>query len=257
MLTVQKIQPKVLHKYIEAFKIYHFGEASDVRLLPKGVFEMVFQSEHSFQHNTNYSSGWKLRPRHFIGGLHNQSYTVNSGQKGNYCIVVEFKPNTAKYFIPEKLNLFQNTLVDISDIWGKSARTLSNKVDRESKEEWKVEQIENFLFQRFMRNKHTVIDKALNEIIDSNGFVSIDALSKNAWLSMAQFRKRFNEEVGMSPIRYSKIVRVNHAVQKLKCMDRSMTDIAYAMGYFDQSHFIKDFKAIVGISPKRYQNQLI
>ena len=79
-----------MHPYIQAFKVYHFIDKDDVFLVPKGVFEMVFQSQHSFQHNTNYSSGWQLRPRNFVGGLHNQAYRVNSGTGDNYfCTLVE------------------------------------------------------------------------------------------------------------------------------------------------------------------------
>jgi len=256
-ITIQKIFPKVLHQYIEAFKIYNFTDDEDVQLLPKGVFEIVFQNEHSFQHNTNYSSGWKLRPRNFVGGLHSQSYTVNSGKGKNYCIVVEFKPNTAKYFIPERLNAFQNSVVDINVIWGSSSVDLSRKIDREHRVELKVDHIESFLLRQFTSPKGSVIDVALNKILSSQGFVRINELSQSVLLSEAQFRKRFNEEVGMSPIQYSRIVRVNSALELMKSTAKSMTDISYSLGYFDQSHFIKDFKNIVGVSPKKFHSQLI
>jgi len=226
----------------------------DVFLLPKGVFEIVFQSQHSFQHNTNYSSGWKLRPRNFIGGLHNQAYNVNSGTKENYCIVVEFRPNSAKYFIPEKLNVFQNAVIDINEIWGKSASQLSQKLDKEGCEELKLEHIENFLLQQFIAPRPSVVDRALQKIISSNGFEKINDLAHNASLSSAQFRKRFNEEVGISPSQYSKIVRVNASLKSIKENKRSLTDLSYSLGYFDQSHFIKDFKHMVGLSPKKYQS---
>lgn len=243
-----------MHHYIEAFKIYRFIDDWDVFLLPKGVFEIVFQSQHSFQHNTNYSSGWKLRPRNFIGGLHSQSYSVNSGTKPNYCIVVEFKPNTAKYFIHEKLNAFQNAVIDINEIWGKPASLLSQKIDREKSEEHKLEHIENFLLQQLKTSKISVVDTALQKILSTNGFVKINELSQNAALSTAQFRKRFNEEVGTSPSQYSKIVRVNAALEMIEENKKSFTDLTYSLGYFDQSHFIKDFKNVVGLSPKNYQS---
>ncbi len=253
-LTIQRFTPKVLHQYIEAFKIYQFIDDLDVFLLPKGVFEIVFQSQHSFQHNTNYSSGWKLRPRNFIGGLHNQAYNVNSGTKENYCIVVEFKPNTAKYFIPEKLNAFQNAVIDIKEVWGTSASLLSQKLDRAKSQELKLEYIEDFLLQQFIMPKTSIVDVALQKIISSNGFEKINDLSQNASLSPAQFRKRFNEEVGISPSQYSKIVRVNASLKRIKENRGSLTDVSYSLGYFDQSHFIKDFKHIIGLSPKKYQS---
>ncbi len=256
-LTILKYPAKVLHQYIEAFKVYHFIDDNEVLLLPKGVFEIVFQNHHSFQHNTSYTSGWRLRPRNFIGGLHNQSYHVNSGIGENYCIVVEFKPNTAKYFIPEKLNVFQNAVIDINEIWGKSARLLSQKIDREKSDKRKVEYIENFLIQKFITSKNSVIDAALQKIISSNGFVVVNELSQNAFLSSAQFRKRFNEEVGISPSQYSKIVRVNASLERINENKNSLTRLSHSLGYFDQSHFIKDFKYVIGQSPKKYLSRQV
>ena len=252
-LSIQTYTPKVLHPYIEAFKVYHFHGNEDIRLFPKGVFEIVFQRRHSFQHHTNYSEGWKLRPRNFIGGLHNQYYHVTSGDEENYCIVAEFKPNTAKYFIPEKLGVFQNSLIDINDIWGNAARKLSNKIDRESSDAIKIKHIENFLLDQFIPPKESVIDTALDTMISSKGFIDITTLSKTAFLSKAQFRKRFKEEVGIAPSQYHKIVRVNASLKMIQQKEKSLTDISYALGYFDQSHFIKDFKAVIGWAPARYQ----
>jgi len=116
-LNFQKLSPTLLKQYIAAFYIYHFDTNSDVQLFPKGVFEIVFQSDGRFQHNTSYSSGWQTRPQNFIGGLHNKSYHVKSRQKNSYCIVVEFKPDTAKYFIHHSLRDFQNNVVDTSEVW--------------------------------------------------------------------------------------------------------------------------------------------
>ena len=118
-LNFQKLSPTLLKQYIAAFYIYHFDANSDVQLFPKGVFEIVFQSDGRFQHNTSYSSGWQTRPQNFIGGLHNKSYHVKSCQKNSYCIVVEFKPDTAKYFIHHSLRDFQNNVVDTSEVWRK------------------------------------------------------------------------------------------------------------------------------------------
>jgi len=255
-LTISSYPAKILHQYIQAFKVYHFIDKNDVFLVPKGVFEIVFQSQHSFQHNTNYSSGWKLRPRNFIGGLHNQSYHVNSGTGDNYCIVVEFKPNSAKYFIPEKLDLFQNAVIDINEIWGATAQLLSQNIDREVSDRRKVEHIESFLLGKFKIPKKSVIDASVQELISSNGFTRINDLSDNASLSIAQFRKRFREEVGIAPSQYSKIVRIKTALDMIHKNQYSLTDISYTMGFFDQSHFIKDFKYIIGLSPKKYQSQL-
>ncbi len=198
-LNIQKYTPRVLGQYIEAFSVYRFDDDMDVQLFPKGVFEIVFQSHDAFQHNTAYSLGWKTRPQNFIGGLHNKSYHVKAGDRKNYCIVVEFKANTAKYFIPCKLHHFQNSLIDIFEVWGSDSIQLANKIHQEETDQGKIQQIENFLMNKFLGSKGSVIDEALHQILSSNGFVEVNQLATNAFLSLAQFRKRFKEEIGISP----------------------------------------------------------
>ena len=215
-LNFQKLSPTLLKQYIAAFYIYHFDANSDVQLFPKGVFEIVFQSDGRFQHNTSYSSGWQTRPQNFIGGLHNKSYHVKSRQKNSYCIVVEFKPDTAKYFIHHSLRDFQNNVVDTSEVWGEDAMTLSEKLNLEENDGNKVKLIENFLLGKMIEHKQSKIENALKLIFASEGFIEISELAKSSALSDAQFRKRFNNEIGISPSQYCKIVRANTALARLK-----------------------------------------
>ena len=252
-MTIHTYPSHRLGRYIEAYRIYHFDEGVDVHLLPKGVFEIVFQSKESFQHNTYYSTGWEPRPRNFIGGLHNKAYHVKSDSRQGYCIAVEFKPNTAKYFIPEKLDYFQHTVVHINDIWGKAAEILSRKLDKEKSDLLKIKLIEDFLVKRFEKSTPSKVDQAMQLIVQSRGIVQVSQLANQALLSASQFRKRFKEEVGISPSQYTKIVRINTSLALLPDHSQTLTDISYALGYFDQSHFIKDFKSVLGQSPKYYR----
>lgn len=256
-LDIQKYAPKVLNQYIETFNIYHFDRDIDIRLFPKGVFEIVFQNNDNFQHNTSYSSGWETRPKDFIGGLHNKSYTVKSKGNNNFCIVVEFKPNTAKYFISDKLHNFQNNVIDIFEIWGNSALDLSLKIKKEKSDQHKVKLIEHFLLDKFISQKNSIIDGAINAILSSNGFIEVNELAIKAALSPAQFRKRFKEEIGISPSQYCKIIRINKTLSIFEQdYQKSLTELTYRLGYFDQAHFIKDFKSVTGASPKSFKKTI-
>ncbi len=257
LVTVQKYTPSILHPYIECFSIYYFPKGEDIQLFPKGVFEIVFQSNDCFEHNTSYSAGWQARPKSFIGGLHNRSYFIKPQGRENYCIVVEFKPHTAKYFVPVKLNDFQNQVVSIFDIWGPSAVDLAQRIHRERSDVQKVEFIEAFLFDKFIQQKQSVIDQSIQCIQNSRGFVEVKELSNQSKLSTAQFRKRFKEEIGISPSQYCKIVRINTTLDILKDnYQASLTELTYQLGYFDQAHFIKDFKSIVGATPKQFKRAI-
>lgn len=254
MLNIQEYPPHLLRKYVANYSIYRFGENIDTQLYPKGIFEIVFQSNTNFQHNTSYSAGWQSRPKNFIGGLHNKSYTVRANGNNNFCIAVEFKPNTAKYFIPYKLHNFQNNIVDILDIWGNGAIELSHKITTEKENFIKISLIEDFLLQKIIQQKTSIIDNAITIILASKGFVEVSQLARTIGLSNAQFRKRFKEEIGISPSQYCKIVRINTTLTLLeKGYKKSLIDLSYQLGYFDQSHFIKDFKSVTGCSPKSFK----
>ncbi len=254
MLTIQNYSSKILDQYISSYSIYRFSENTDIQLMPKGVFEIVFQSSSHFQHNTSYSSGWQSRPQNFVGGLHNKSYHVRSNGNNNFCVVVEFKPNTAKYFIPCQLHDFQNDIVDITEIWGNDAYELTQQITALKNDSNKISLIEEFLKYKIIKKKQSVIDNSVNLIIASKGFVEVSELARKACLSNAQFRKRFKEEIGISPSQYCKIVRINTTLDLFeKSYQKPLVELSYQLGYFDQSHFIKDFKSVTGFSPRSFK----
>ena len=81
----------------------------------------------------------------------------------------------------------------------------------------------------------------------------IDALSESICLSNRGLQKLFKKYVGMSPVFYKKITRFNQAANLLlRQQDTPLTQIAYMCGYYDQAHFIKDFRQFGGISPSEF-----
>jgi AraC-like DNA-binding protein len=89
---------------------------------------------------------------------------------------------------------------------------------------------------------------AVNQIISSQGSIRIADLAENAVLSRRQFSRRFNERVGITPKSFAQIVKFRHVIE-LAYSATSLTDLALKGGYFDQSHFIKDFRKRSGLSP--------
>ncbi len=80
--------------------------------------------------------------------------------------------------------------------------------------------------------------------------VSVNVLADNACLSRKQFERVFREQVGMNPKEYARVVRFQKAMRMLQCGSRDYPYIAYHCGYADQSHLIRDFKAMSGHTPK-------
>lgn len=256
-LIVKNQSSQLLQQFIEGFYIYHFRENQDVYFHPKGIFEIVFQSGACFNHNTAYTSGWEARPTNFVGGLHNKAYTVRSEAPGQYCISVAFKPHAPRHFINMPLHEFRNALVTITDVWGDDANALLEALDKAVDIQQKIKIIEDFLITRFSLYDVSRIDQALDYIEATRGFISVQDIASKVGLSEPHFRKRFKEDIGLSPAQYCKIKRMHASMELLEQEPgRSLTELTYLLGYFDQSHFIKDFKSIAGSSPKFFRQAL-
>lgn len=244
-----------LDAFIDGILIYHFFDDSPVRLNPEGQFELIFQLDGSFKQHSINSTDWESRPTSFIGGLHNSSYTVKPEKEGAKLISVVFKPHCARFFIPDKLNLFKNKLVDMDDVFPKTELEKIERLYNNSNKSDSLSLIKGFLKSVYKSRPASSIDIALGLIYQRNGFINVDELSGSSFLSKSQFRKRFNEEVGMSPKEYCKIIRTRSATHYLlHNPEKQLTKLTYELGYFDQSHFIKDFKSVMGLSPKHFQN---
>lgn len=251
---VLKYRPKRLSAFIDSFLVYHFMDDIPVILNPEGHFELIFQIDGNFSQNNINAFIWQSRPAFFIGGLHNTSFAIRPENKQSKLISVIFKPHCARYFIPDKLHLFKNKLVDMLDVFGVSKMNHIEVVQKKMSIESKLDIIESFLMDIYTKRSASTIEKALSKIIKQNGFIQIDQLAQLSCLSNSQFRKRFNEEVGMSPKEYSKVIRSKFITQVLrKNPQLKLTELTYELGYFDQAHFIKDFKSVTGYSPKHFQ----
>ncbi|WP_374590916.1 helix-turn-helix domain-containing protein [Novosphingobium sp.] len=85
------------------------------------------------------------------------------------------------------------------------------------------------------------------------GTVPIQDLADSAGLSLRHFQRRFRQLTGLNPKHYARICRIGHTVHRKELEpDAPWTDLAHEAGYADQSHFIRDFKALTGTLPRDF-----
>jgi AraC-like DNA-binding protein len=91
-----------------------------------------------------------------------------------------------------------------------------------------------------------------NALFASNGLTCVAAMAASSGLTPRQFERRFVEQVGVAPKLYARIIRFNAAVdRKLACPNRTWTEIAHELHYYDQMHLVHDFHDLAGDSPTR------
>ncbi|WP_020649906.1 helix-turn-helix domain-containing protein [Solimonas variicoloris] len=96
------------------------------------------------------------------------------------------------------------------------------------------------------------------ELIDARlaDKLALDELAELLDLSVATFCRRFKHSVGLPPYQYVLRTRIERAKAQLARHERSLSEIAQALGFYDQSQFSNAFRRIVGISPREYRRRL-
>ncbi|HAE68509.1 MAG TPA: AraC family transcriptional regulator, partial [Sphingobacterium sp.] len=100
------------------------------------------------------------------------------------------------------------------------------------------------------------IQRAILEIIESQGQIIIKEIAKREALNIRTFERRFLKETGISAKQFAKMVQFQAAFKQLNSKDfRKITEIVYENGFADQSHFIRVFKTFTGTTPASFNKK--
>jgi methylphosphotriester-DNA--protein-cysteine methyltransferase len=92
---------------------------------------------------------------------------------------------------------------------------------------------------------------ALALIHKSKGNIRISELTEQLHIGQSPLEKRFRQAVGASPKKFASIVRLKNVIQQYDSVN-SLTELGYEAGFYDQAHFIKEFKTFTGCTPEKY-----
>ncbi|KIO78905.1 AraC family transcriptional regulator [Pedobacter lusitanus] len=148
----------------------------------------------------------------------------------------------------------KNQMIDLKTLLGNQAHELEEKMMLAADHSQRVEIISGFLEKRLAVAKQQPpgIFQTIRYMIQTSEIINIEQLAAHNFLSTRQFERNFKQQAGFSPKLFSRIVRFQHALALYNHNNKSLAEIAYTCGYYDQSHFIQDFKQFSGHKPKEY-----
>lgn len=95
--------------------------------------------------------------------------------------------------------------------------------------------------------------EANQRIVHQKGSIRIKRLAELLNVSQSTLERNFVRLVGISPKRYIEIIRNTEVLGRIKT-SKDWQSLTEELSYFDQAHFIKDFKRIMGVAPSSYLN---
>lgn len=121
----------------------------------------------------------------------------------------------------------------------------------------RVRLTERFLHQLARDTERTSIAHVAMVTFRGQGHLDVEGMAERVALSVRQFERQFEREIGMPPKRFARIARFQGALDsKVATPNRTWLDIAHCVGYYDQMHLVRDFKSLSGITPTQLMAQL-
>lgn len=252
-----KYQPKqLLRDFIECYFIWR-SEAPKATILvdspPSAFSAIIFNlaGRHSVRIDPN--SLIKL-PSAFISGQSIKNYELAIETEIDQVGIV-FKPSGLYHLFGLQMFEFTNSRENLNHVLKDSFKDLQEKLYHSPSDLARISLLEEHLLARLNAVNPSLdgVDKAASAIIDNFGNVKIPELISHAFMSRRKFERHLLTRVGLSPKYYARIRRYGYTCL-LMAGQRSVQwdQLLYQVGYYDQSHFIKDFKEFSGLSPSQY-----
>ncbi|HEY6504180.1 MAG TPA: helix-turn-helix domain-containing protein [Chitinophagaceae bacterium] len=229
------------------------GAASRQRVLPDGCMEMIFHYGDLYRQYFEDGSS-VIQPRSFVFGQITKFIEIEpTGVSG--IVSARFLPDGLSQFLEIPIAELEDKAVSIIDLFGEKGKLLEEKVLAATGNQERIKLIEEFLLS-FLADPgmvDTVTKACIDVIIQSQGQMGVVELADKMNINRRNIERRFTSAVGMSPKQLSKVVRLQATLKMLEQKKfTSLTSLAYENGYYDQAHFIKDFKEFTGMSPKSF-----
>lgn len=257
-MTYREIQPGLpLRPYVKCYYIYESG--SDVAfydtVFPSGSMEVIFNLG-TGNWQTAHRGEYVTTPSIECWGQLTRPLPIQSIGK-NTMLGIRFFPHAAAKFIGDKVDLFNNQVVDYGYLAGKAVAALHAMLVETQSWNRRVELVEAYLLRQVsMTGKNgsgmSVVSDVMKEMTRDGFFDNIDSVASRYGITSRYLQKLFLQYTGLTPKLYSKINRFQNSLRLVARKNASLTSIAYECGYFDQSHFIREFKSFTGVTPSGY-----
>ena len=188
-------------------------------------------------------------PPSVISGIRESSRTVNYA-KDTCNLLVIFKEGGAAAFFKEPLHELGSISVSLDYLIQQSkVRVLEEELAIAENTAQRIGIIEQFLLSELKNTQpDLLVSEAMQQIRQSKGDIKIKSLLSGLPISRDPFEKRFRKITGTSPKHFAAIIRLQNLIENYSGAV-SLTEAAYSAGYYDQAHFIKDFRSFTGQTP--------
>ncbi len=244
-----------LSEFVEAFWLAtNDGKAVTAsRIVPHGVVEFVISLDRPA---LSFSVGPKTHrvEAPFWAGPHTRSFLIDPSEFTKV-VGVRFKPGKARAFLPVPVHELHNIDAPLEAFCRPDADRLKDQLmgARGASEVFRT--LEDYLAGKLAPSRipPVAVDRAIDELLRRPGARTISAVQAGTGLSHTRFIQLFREHVGLTPRMFCRVQRFQRVLRELDSgRPVRWSDVAVSCGYFDQAHFIRNFREFSGVTPGEY-----
>ncbi|OBJ16907.1 AraC family transcriptional regulator [Mycobacterium sp. 1245499.0] len=247
-----------LADHIEFFGHWlHRGSSYRSRALPRGAVTVVFDVGPRQRLDFYAADGTTEErvPPAFLTGPQNVSY-VSDIAADEPVMAIHFRPGGAFPFLGMSLGDLAGAPVGVDEIWGGAGRELHERLIEAPSIPARFALLERFMLSRMGSSRQPSLGAAL-AAIEADPSVRLAELRRLTGLSSKRLVALFRAEVGLAPKEFARARRFQAALRRLGEDAGGGARIAADLGYFDQSHLVREFRAFSGMTPTSYRRRRI
>lgn len=189
-------------------------------------------------------------------GPQEQPVTLDMGRR-HLALCIGFQPGGLHRLLKIPMSEIYDQDFDTRLLMGNEIDEITERLKEADDWGHMISIVEFYLLKKISQVKPILpLDKAMAALVSTGGNGTIEALASLACLSLRQFERKCTERLGMPPKQYARLIRFCKAYQLKELFpEKTWTEIAYKSGYYDQMHFIRDFKKFAGITPSFMHEQ--
>jgi AraC-like DNA-binding protein len=230
------------------------------RILPTGQMQIVINllQDRSCVYDRDDTDRCQTFTGSLLSGAHSQYQVIGTAQQA-YVMGVAFRPGGAFPFLRRPAGELRDTTVSLDTLWGQMAIDLRDRLLEAVTHRNRFEILERALLTELSTDveRNGAVGFALGRFMAAPHTTTIASVSDQIGLSPKRFIQVFRDETGFTPKVFCRIRRFQQALDRMGVgmgvgKNIEWTNVALDCGYFDQSHFIHDFRAFSGINPSSY-----
>jgi AraC-like DNA-binding protein len=194
----------------------------------------------------------------FATGAYDSHVIVEAnGSQGG--IQIDFTILGMRLFLGRPLADLTNRGVALEDVFGSAGRRVTTEPQDAPTWDARFDLLDREIGSRIAaaRQPASEVLCTWRRIVDSGGLVTIRSLVEETGWSQKHLINQFKEHIGLAPKMFARVMRFGRAVDRLRRRGRgSLTELALDCGYYDQSHFDRDFRVFAGVTPSELLSTL-